>query len=250
MPSWPCRCDGGCPSAVAAGAMAPDLPYYVPLPFSSGVTHDWWAAPLLDVPLAAGLLVLFHLALRPPLAALAPEPLRARLPAPVAYESARRLAAVAVALLFGVVTHLAWDEITQVGGYAVANWPWIRVSVYGPHRLYNVIMYVSSAGGLAVLAAWFAVWYRRAPVVPGRWPGLPGPLRGAVLAAVACAALAGAVLLGTGERATFSQYDLVREVILGLSGGAGAALACYVALWHAVRAWRPARTARRGPGLE
>ncbi|WP_248958277.1 hypothetical protein [Sphaerisporangium perillae] len=27
-------------------------------------------------------------------------------------------------------------------------------------RLYNVIMYAGSVGGLVVLAAWFALWYR------------------------------------------------------------------------------------------
>ncbi|MEV4249530.1 DUF4184 family protein [Streptosporangium canum] len=217
------------PSALAVGAMVPDLPYYVPLPFSSNTTHNWLDGLLVNLPAGVAVLVVFHLLLRTPLTALAPEGLRARLPdrAP----SGRGIAVVA-ALLAGVATHLVWDGFTQVGGFAVVHWPAMRVSVVGAHRVFNVVMYASSLGGLVVLAGWFALWYRRAAVRPGRWPGVTGRLRGWVLAAGVGAAGVGAAVLGSSDRAAVSLYDLVRCVILGGMGGCGAVMVCYTVAWH------------------
>ncbi|GAA4585903.1 DUF4184 family protein [Planotetraspora phitsanulokensis] len=216
------------PSALAVGAMVPDLPYYLPLPFSSASTHAWWGPPLLGVPAGAVLLVLFHVVVRAPLAALAPAGLRARLP-----DAARPApAAVVAALLAGMATHLIWDGFTQIGGFAVAHWQPLRLSVIGPHRVFNVLMYISSAGGLAALAGWFALWYRRAPVRPGRLPGVARRVSGGVLAAAAAAAFAGAAAGAMTDRAAVSDYDLVRSVILGGADGAAAAFACYVLAWH------------------
>ncbi|WP_440105201.1 DUF4184 family protein [Streptosporangium sp. H16] len=229
------------PSALAIGAMVPDLPYYLPLPFSSRTTHGWLGALLVDLPVGVAVLVAFNLLLRAPLTALAPDGLRARLPDPA--PSGRGIAVVA-ALLAGVATHLVWDGFTQVGGFAVVHWPAMRVSVVGAHRVFNVVMYVSSLGGLVVLACWFALWYRRAAVTPGRRPGVTGRSRGWVLAAGAGAATVGAVVLGSSDRAAVSLYDLVRCVILGGMIGGGVVLAGYVVAWHV---WSAARSRRAAP---
>ncbi|MET8051006.1 DUF4184 family protein [Streptosporangium sp. NPDC005286] len=217
------------PSALAVGAMVPDLPYYLPLPFSSNTTHGWPGGLLVALPVGVAVLVVFHLLLRAPLTALAPQGLRDRLPdrAPSGIGIA-----VPAALLTGIATHLVWDGFTQVGGFAVVHWPAMRVSVVGAHRVFNVVMYVSSLGGLLVLAGWFALWYRRAAVRPGRWPGVTGRVRGWVLAVGVGAAVLGAAVLGSGDRAAVSLYDLVRCVILGGIGGFGAVMAGYTAAWH------------------
>ncbi|MFG1961936.1 DUF4184 family protein [Nonomuraea sp. NPDC049028] len=216
------------PSALAVGAVIPDLPYYLPLPFSSASTHAWWGVLLLGVPSGAVLLVLFHQVLRAPLVALAPAGLRARLPV------APRPAPVTVvaALVAGMATHLVWDGFTQVGGFAVAHWQVLRLPVVGPHRVFNVLMYASSAGGLVALAGWFALWYRRTPVRPERLPGVAGRVRGAVLAMVTVAAIAGAAAGAVTDRAAVSGYDLVRSILLGGADGAAVILACYVLVWH------------------
>lgn len=214
------------PSALVTGAVVPDAPYYLPLPFSSASTHAWWG-PLLCVPTGVVLLVLFHLVLRAPLAALAPAGLRARLPDAVRPSP---VAAVA-ALLAGMATHLVWDAFTQVGGFAVAHWQVLREPVVGAHRVFNVLMYVSSAGGLLILGGWLLWWYRRAPVDAGR-PSSPGWVRGVVLAAAAVAVTVGGVAGALSERAAVSDYDLVRCVILGGADGAALVLACYVLVWH------------------
>jgi hypothetical protein len=115
----------------------------------------------------------------------------------------------------------------------------LRLPVAGPHRVFNVLMYASSAGGLAVLAGWLVLWYRRAPVRPGRLPGVAGRVRGAVLAAAAVAAVAGAATGAVTDHAAVSGYDLVRCVILG----AASALACYVLAWHGRNAMSTRRAA-------
>ncbi|MEU4573509.1 DUF4184 family protein [Nonomuraea sp. NPDC023979] len=153
-------------SALAIGAVVPDAPYYLPLPFSSANTHTWWGALLLGVPVGVALLLLFHLGLRKPLTALAPAALRARLPGVV------RPAPVAVvaALLAGMATHLVWDAFTQAGGYAVAHWQALRQPVAGAHRVFNVLMYASSAGRPARPG-------RLAPAVVPAGAGRPGRAR-------------------------------------------------------------------------
>lgn len=227
------------PAALAVGAMVPDLPYYAPLPFSPTFTHSWLGTVLVDLPVGLVVLALFHFVLRPPLTALAPQGLRARLPdrAP-----SQRALLVTAALLTGAATHLVWDSFTHVDGFFVLHWPVMRTSVVGVHRVFNVVMYVSSLGGLAVLAGWFAAWYRRAPVRPGRLPGVTARLRGLTLLACATAATVEALVFGTGDGAAASLYDLVRAVLLGAMIGCTTVLTCYAIAWHL----RPAL--RRRPG--
>ncbi|MGA5759946.1 DUF4184 family protein [Nonomuraea bangladeshensis] len=238
------------PSALVVGAVVPDAPYYLPLPFSSASTHTWWGTLLLGLPAGVVLLVVFQHVLRAPLTALAPAGLRSRLPDAPRTVTAPMAAAVAAALLAGMATHLVWDAFTQAGGFAVAHWQVLREQVVGAHRVFNVLMYVSSAGGLAILAGWLVRWYRRAPVRPGRWPGLTGRPRGLVVAAVLLATAAGAVTGATSERAAVSDYDLVRSTILGGVDGAALVLACYVLAWHGWTAFaaRRARTPAVGTG--
>lgn len=228
------------PSALAVGAMVPDAPYYLPLPFSSASTHAWWGALLLGLPAGVLLLVLFHQVLRAPLAELAPAGLRARLPgvarpAPVA---------VVAGLVAGMATHLLWDAFTQVGGPAVMHWELLRQPVVGAHRVFNVLMYVSSAGGLLILAGWLAHWYRQTPVRPAAPPRVATRVRGVVLAAAGLATVAGAVMGLTSDRAAVSDYDLVRSTILGGADGAAVALGVYVLAWHAWTVFNHRRSPR------
>src|SRR5690349_16766547 len=69
------------PSALVIGSMVPDLPYYLPIPVSSELTHS--AAGVVGVDLLLGLLsfVIWHLLVEPLAVAVAPASLRRRLPA-------------------------------------------------------------------------------------------------------------------------------------------------------------------------
>ncbi|WP_150248877.1 DUF4184 family protein [Nocardiopsis deserti] len=264
------------PAALVVGSVAPDLPYYLPLPVAAATTHGP-AGLWLDVLLGGAVLAVYAYALRPPLYALAGRSPALSVRAPrSAREAARAAALTAGALASGSATHMAWDSFTQTGGALVRAWPLLSTPVAGPHLLYNVLMYASSAGGLAALAWWVhRERVRRAgagragpgagdrtsrdrrggdlPERPGAgFPDGPGGgspggpngerVRVLVLSALAVCAVAGAVAGGLSDRAQVSGYDLVRCLLVGAVTGTGLGLAAWTAAWWSLRPLR--RTAR------
>ncbi|MES0833836.1 DUF4184 family protein [Nocardiopsis tropica] len=227
------------PAALVVGSVVPDLPYYLPLPLSATTTHTP-AGLWLDVLLGGAVLAVYTYALRPPLHALAGRASGAG--GAGAGRPVHAAALAAAALAVGAATHMAWDAFTQTGGALVRAWPLLSAQVVGPHLLYNVLMYASSALGLAVLAWW--AWRRRGrPGKGGASPGACGPgtdrtrglpaprVRTAALAAVAVCAVAGAVLNGLSERAAASGYDLVRCLLVGAVTGTALGLTAWTAAW-------------------
>ncbi|WDZ91373.1 DUF4184 family protein [Nocardiopsis sp. HUAS JQ3] len=238
------------PAALVVGSVAPDLPYYLPLPVAAATTHGP-AGLWLDVLLGGAVLALYAYVLRPPLHALAGGSTAPRVRAPRSARGATRAAALtSAALAVGSVTHMAWDSFTQTGGALVRAWPLLSTPVAGPHLLYNVLMYASSAGGLAVLAWWVhrerarragtGSAGREAGERSGPVPG--GRVRVLALSALAVCAVAGAVAGGLSDRAQVSGYDLVRCLLVGAVTGGGLGLAAWTAVWWSRRPLR--RTAR------
>lgn len=80
------------PAALVVGSVAPDLPYYLPLPVAAATTHGP-AGLWLDVLLGGAVLVVYAYVLRPPLHALAGA--RTRFPRVRAPRSAREAARAA-----------------------------------------------------------------------------------------------------------------------------------------------------------
>jgi membrane-bound metal-dependent hydrolase YbcI (DUF457 family) len=240
-------------SALVVGAVVPDVPYYLPLPISGQLTHSLAGAFFVDVSLGATLLAAYHGLAVAPLRALAPAGIRARLPAAIRVRrgsaaTLRWLAAVVVSMLIGVLTHVLWDSFTHTEGAAVQGWAPLRAEVIGPHRVYNVIQYVSSVGGLLVIAWWLRRWYGRTEPDPGdtkpEAPGLPRGARRAVWSATAVAGVAGALALALSPAAETSAYDFVRSVLLGATGGLAGAFAVYVLGWQMISRARPDRDQR------
>jgi hypothetical protein len=229
------------PSALVAGSVAPDLPSYLPLPVHPAQTHALPTAAGTDLVLGVALLVVFHLLLRAPLVALAPEGLRRRLPDHIRLRRSA-IPVVVASVALGAATHLAWDACTQVDGAAVQAIPLLWTTVVGPHRLFNVVGYASSAGGLVTLGWWTHRWYRRTPPTQTSPPGLAGFARRCVLTGMAIAATLGASLAATRPQAQVSGYDLVRALLLGAGSVAALAVGCYAVAWQALR-----RAARRWP---
>ncbi|MCP2166434.1 DUF4184 family protein [Goodfellowiella coeruleoviolacea] len=233
---------------LVAGSVAPDIAYYLPLPGGPDTTHSVVGLVGADLLLGALLVVLGRLVLAP-LLALAPAGWGARTAPPgrftrIGWRSQAGASATprlgwlvgAGSVVVGAATHAVWDAFTQTHGAAVRHWPLLRVSVVGPHRLYNVIGYVSSLGGLLVLAAVAVAWYRRAPREHGEsWRRLSGAVRGWALGAVAVGAAAGAGLGLTDPVSQVSAYDWVRQLLLGGVRGAGLAVALHVLAWYATK---------------
>ncbi|QKW31954.1 DUF4184 family protein [Nocardiopsis flavescens] len=207
-------------AALVVGAMAPDLPYYLPVPVGASTTHFPLGLPLV-VLLGGAVWTCWTYALRAPLAALVGREAGPP-PAPSARGAARGAAAIAV----GALTHMVWDAFTHPGGAGVQLLPVLQTPVVEPHKLYNVLMYASSVLGLAAVAWWVL---RDRPAVRARWVPLA--------AIAACALVGGAVSRLAPGDALASGYDLVRVVLLGAVPGAGAGAAAWSLYWWA-RRWR------------
>ena len=159
-------------SALVIGSVAPDLPFYLPLPQWYS-THTWLAGVTTDLLLGLLAWALWHGLLAGPALATAPGALRGRLEGRVPLGLAARLASgrrvvlLVAALLLGTATHLAWDEFTHARRWGAEHIPALAES-WGPLPGYRWLQYASSVVGLAVLAVWFVRWWRRTPAVPTR----------------------------------------------------------------------------------
>ncbi|MFE6860402.1 DUF4184 family protein [Nocardia sp. NPDC057668] len=200
--------------ALIAGSLAPDAGYYAPIGIDGALTHEARGLPL-TLALGAVLLVLGRILCLP---------VPALLGRAVAFPARPGWWRVIAALIVGAATHLAWDTFTHTDGAAVRHWEPLRESVIGPHRVYNVIGYLSSLTGLIILA-WFAARrIRRAR---------PAPVarhRGWVLSGLALAAVAGGIAGATDPASVASHYDLVRCVLIGAVRAGGAAFLGYAVI--------------------
>jgi hypothetical protein len=174
-------------SALAAGAMAPDLnpdPYRI----ATSYAHDWPGLVSYSFPLALACFVGFQTLGKWPLVALFPEPIRRRL-APVAAAGflgrsgpAGRprgpagnpipaailgLLRVLAAVVLGLATHIAWDGCTHHWGWAGETFPVLIRPLFRlgrqPVMAVDLIFLASSVLGLALLALWARAWLARAP---------------------------------------------------------------------------------------
>jgi hypothetical protein len=172
-------------SALVFGSMAPDFPYYVPLPVSGPTTHSWLGVVTVDVVLAAAAWAVWRFLVGPAVLALVPA-LRRRLPR-LPDEGPPVL--VAVAFVVGNATHVAWDSFTHGDMWGPEHLPALRAT-YGPVPGYAWAQYASSLVGGAVLLWWCWRWWRRQPVT-----AVPPPLHPwsvpAAWTAVVVATLAG-----------------------------------------------------------
>jgi len=235
----------GLPSALVIGSLAPDAAYFLELGVPRSTSHGFAGLFLFCLPVGLALYALFHLVLKHPLAALLPEALQARIA--TALGAVGRLpdapfSAVAVSLLAGAATHLAWDSFTHLSSPLVQSSPVLRAhlgSVFGyPVLVCKLLQHASTGAGLVLLARWS--WRRlRAPAEPAALPRprLPFALRGALLAGLlavsASAALAAAApSLEDAVNVWTLRRFLGRAVVAGVSSLA-LALVTFGLLWHA-----------------
>jgi hypothetical protein len=231
------------PSALVAGALAPDLLYIGPLytfatrhihgNLTLTLTHEFSSAFWLDPLLALLALLVFQLILRRPLVALAPPSLAGRLPA------RQRFSVVwtVVSLFLGGLTHVVWDSFTHGDGYFVQHWSFLGTAITPTWDVNRVLQYVSSIGGVLAIAVYLVIWWRRTTAHPVSG-GLRAGARYGVLAAACALALAFAVITVLRARADSDELvgeAVVRFALTGLASGAVAALVLYVLVWQALR---------------
>lgn len=248
------------PAALVAGALAPDVPYFLPLPRSAGswyepfvnatTTHAWPGALTVAVPSAAlllGLWWLVHAPLRALVASGPGEPGERRErggagapPGAASGFTSRAAAWLVVSLVLGVLTHVVWDAFTHGDGALVQRVAWLREPLVSGVPAARVLQHLSTAAGLLVLALWAGrrlLAWRRA----GGRPVL-GRLQVVGVGAVVAAGTAGAVVGALG--ATGSGAEAVLSAA-AKDGGTAFVLIGFVvsAAWWLGRGAR-ARTAR------
>lgn len=201
------------------GAMAPDLPTYVPMRYTGHFLHEThrlrgsWS---IDLPMGLALLALIFL-LRRPLTVLLPARSRAlclRALAPYARRPIEWLLAP-VAILIGVWTHLLWDSFTHADGWMARRIEVLsRVVTIGPYsgELSHVLQYLSSVVGLAIMIVWY--WRLPSPPPPQADPaGTHSTAAPVLLLTAAAAMLIGGVQATLNYRASGQIYHTL-DVLL------------------------------------
>ncbi|MFJ6385297.1 DUF4184 family protein [Kitasatospora sp. NPDC092039] len=237
-------------SALVAGSMAPDVPFFAEslLPGvygHGGLTHRWWAVPTLDVAIAGVLVAGWHGLLRGPVVALLPErwaggaeALTARRAGGVhglgGCGAARGAAWFAVSAAIGAATHVGWDAFTHGGRLGSRLLPVLDRQAAGV-PLYEALQYGSSALALAALGGWAARAVRAVEPVRPAVRLAPRARRAAV------AVLGAATATGVLQRLGPLRRNLVPEVCFGAGAGLAVGMVGYAAVLAAARRLRGGR---------
>ena len=155
------------PAALAIGAMAPDLPYFLPLWVDRDLTHSLVGLPTIDLLIGAITFALWLLVLRAPVLDYSPAWLRARIPPQPRGRVGQPLVSgllVIAALELGILTHLALDSFTHEGGFLAQIAPWTNTEV-GPFSIANIIHAAVSIVTTVIVVLWVRRWARRTPRV-------------------------------------------------------------------------------------
>lgn len=156
------------PSALVIGSMAPDVPYFVPMPVARGFSHSPAGVPTVDLLLGLVVFGVWQSVLAAGVVAIAPAGLRARLgpssPAGLRHHvtGLRRPLLVVVSLVVGALTHVVWDAFTHSGSWGTERFDVLR-TFYGPLPLYRWAQYASGLVGGAVLLVVAVRWWRTTP---------------------------------------------------------------------------------------
>ncbi|MFD5463900.1 DUF4184 family protein [Kitasatospora sp. NPDC127059] len=252
-------------AALVAGAVAPDMPYFVSTiglpvgaqswyePFTNATTtHSLPGALTVGLPYTLALWAMF-LAGHRPLASLSATASLPSLPlgpagARAAGAVVRRAGWVLLSALIGIATHLVWDSFTHVDGFVVTRTPWLESTLAGGLTWARALQHMSTVGGLAAIAVYG--WRGRARLRVGT-----GAAPRRVLLSLALCAAAGAVAhawrwhAGPDAATAGQPLGAVLEGVLSdAAKGAGAGLIAALALYTAGWWIRRALTAGRGSG--
>jgi hypothetical protein len=231
-------------SALVIGSITPDLWNIAPFLVSRDLAHSTAGLLLFCIPAGLLLYLLFHLLLKRPLLALAPDSVSARLASCLGGPSRLPRTApawVLISFLLGWATHIAWDAFTHRGAPGVQAIPALQrhlVWTLGYHiYVYTVIQHLSSVLGSVFVLAWVARWLRSAPVhrldLPLRLSR--GARRGIVIALLGLALAAALWSLLAGPEPDPGVYGLhyfIRRAAQPAIAVFCLALIMYSALWH------------------
>ncbi|MFI1996574.1 DUF4184 family protein [Actinoplanes sp. NPDC020271] len=206
-------------AALVIGSMSPDLPLFVPMPYSVELSHELVGVATVDLAAGAALYLLWTVVLRPFLTD--------RIAPPLPDRPHRVVAGLGV----GALTHVVWDSFTHADGWAVRHLPALQQHL-GGLGVYEWAQYASGLFGLIVLTMWF----RRRPPAARRIFSRPS----------ACRVAGGLTVLGGvfGWWYGLRQPDPVRSAFfnsatMGIDAGAAGILVLAIARMVLVSRSRP-----------
>ena len=168
MPLWRTRLSL---SAMVVGTLAPDFEYLIRLAPISSFSHTLAGLFLFCLPIGFLGIWLWHALLKQALVHLLPTSHQKKL-LPLCgrfrFGPASHVAVIALSVLLGACTHVAWDSFTHSYGPATKQFSMLRTSLirtpYGSLKFYKLLQHGSTLVGLAVLVTLYMRWYARAPV--------------------------------------------------------------------------------------
>jgi hypothetical protein len=135
-----------------------------------------------------------------------------------------------------LATHLGWDAFTHSDGYVARRWSPLQGTVAG-HLTVDWLQAASSVFGLAVVAIWLVVHWRREPAPP-----VPEPIGPALRVFVVIATVAMAVATAAVEwhrvSGTTTHLALWSLTIKASGGALLIGLGAWSLAWAALRAHR------------
>jgi hypothetical protein len=241
------------PSALVVGSMAPDVPYFVPLPVARGLSHSLLGVVTVDLWLGLVVFGVWQGLVAAGVVAIAPAGLRSRLgpasPAGLRHHltGVRRPVLVLVSLTVGALTHVVWDEFTHSGSWGTERFDVLR-TFYGPLPVYRWAQYASGLLGGAVLLAVAVRWLRTTPprgAGDAAHPAAGRRVAFGVWAGVLFVTVLAGVVAAAGPLTAVTGMDWRTAAFRGVTrGGAAGGLAL---LGFAV-AWTLRAGPARGPG--
>ncbi len=142
-------------TGLMAGAMAPDLQYFLLADTSErGISHSWTGLFIIDLPLGLIFSFAFHLLFKRVFIENLPTPLDRQLSGLAASRFAptgwREWSVLIVSVLLGAVSHFFWDSFTHPEGVLAQHIPWLlrETTIFGIARTNaRLLQHVSSALG-------------------------------------------------------------------------------------------------------
>ena len=227
-------------SGLVVGSVAPDLEYLAHLDTERTIGHLLHGVLLLDLPLALGLLALWHGLIKRPVTVIVSPRLRPPIDtSSFAFGPAARFGLVVASILAGVTGHLLWDGFTHRDGFITTRVAFLQEAIGRPH-VYDLFNYASTAAGLLLLGWWWwrAVAARSAGATPEVTDPLPATVRTVALTALTALSAAGGVANGARLRA--DGWGIETTVIGAVLGTLAAGLVTIVVVSAVLRAgpWR------------
>ncbi len=156
------------PAALAIGAMAPDLPYFLPVFADRDLTHSLLGVPTIDLLVGGLAFVLWLAVLRAPVLDYSPRWLRERMDPQARWRVRGPVISVLLAVAaieLGILTHLLLDLVTHEGGWIETVAPWTS-DMIGTFSVANIIHAVVSAVTGVIVVLWVRGWAGRTPRTP------------------------------------------------------------------------------------